>query len=326
MLPELVLYPLDGLGNASASNLPMAITPCRLSLWLEPTPAAWADANDDATIGVLNDDVAVNSTKSKSKGTESKASVLAAHAAELPGRSIDWVVWSSAAPLPTSYFWESTQTTSSFRINHAISGSSLKSSLDTARSAKDRAKDPAQIESKPQELALSLTQHNLNASDLFWSHEEAYDLLPMKEPSKKAPTIDNDPTESSAGSSDSIKHCPVEASPAFESVAHFGSALSAALNDRFGGSFPFSDPLVFGEPSFIAPQTQSNNAHDYAFDGSFIDFHSHNDAGPYLPYLLLVGCGYSGTRAMAAFLSQHLELPVGTMMHSFDSCISLGFS
>ena len=317
MLPELVLYPLDGLGNASASKLPMAITPCRLSLWLEPTPAAWADANNDvsahdATDGVLNDDM---TAKSKTKGIESKTSVLAAHAAAIPGRSIDWVVWSSTAPLPASYFWESTQI-----------ASSLGSSLDTARSAEDRAKDSAQIESKSQELTMALTQRSLNASDLFWSHEEAYDLLPMKEPSKKAPTIDNDPTESSAGSSDSIKHCPVEASPAFESVAHFGSALSAALNDRFGGSFPFSDPLVFGEPSFTAPQTQSNNAHDYAFDGSFIDFHSHNDAGPYLPYLLLVGCGYSGTRAMAAFLSQHLELPVGTMMHSFDSCISLGFS
>ena len=302
MLPELVLYPLDGLGNASASKLPMAITPCRLSLWLEPTPAAWADANNDvsahdATDGVLNDDM---TAKSKTKGIESKTSVLAAHAAAIPGRSIDWVVWSSTAPLPASYFWESTQI-----------ASSLGSSLDTARSAEDRAKDSAQIESKSQELTLALTQRSLNASDLFWSHEEAYDLLPMKEPSKKTPATYNDTNESSAESSEeSLKRCPVEASPAFKSVAHFGSALSAALNDRFGGSFPFSGPLVLSEPTLTASPPQSDLTDDQAVDDSAINFHIGDDTNAELPYLLLVGCGYSGTRAMAAFLSQHLELPV----------------
>jgi len=302
VLPELVLYPLDGLGNASASKLPMAITPCRLSLWLEPTPAAWADANNDvsahdATDGVLNDDM---TAKSKTKGIESKTSVLAAHAAAIPGRSIDWVVWSSTAPLPASYFWESTQI-----------ASSLGSSLDTARSAEDRAKDSAQIESKSQELTLALTQRSLNASDLFWSHEEAYDLLPMKEPSKKTPATYNDTNESSAESSEeSLKRCPVEASPAFKSVAHFGSALSAALNDRFGGSFPFSGPLVLSEPTLTASPPQSDLTDDQAVDDSAINFHIGDDTNAELPYLLLVGCGYSGTRAMAAFLSQHLELPV----------------
>ena len=302
MLPELVLYPLDGLGNASASKLPMAITPCRLSLWLEPTPAAWADANNDvsahdATDGVLNDDM---TAKSKTKGIESKTSVLAAHAAAIPGRSIDWVVWSSTAPLPASYFWESTQI-----------ASSLGSSLDTARSAEDRAKDSAQIESKSQELTLALTQRSLNASDLFWSHEEAYDLLPMKEPSKKTPATYNDTNESSAESSEeSLKRCPVEASPAFKSVAHFGSALSAALNDRFGGSFPFSGPLVLSEPTLTASPPQSDLTDDQAVDDSAINFHIGDDTNAELPYLLLVGCGYSGTRAMAAYLSQHLELPV----------------
>jgi hypothetical protein len=302
VLPELVLYPLDGLGNASASKLPMAITPCRLSLWLEPTPAAWADANNDvsahdATDGVLNDDM---TAKSKTKGIESKTSVLAAHAAAIPGRSIDWVVWSSTAPLPASYFWESTQI-----------ASSLGSSLDTARSAEDRAKDSAQIESKSQELTLALTQRSLNASDLFWSHEEAYDLLPMKEPSKKTPATYNDTNESSAESSEeSLKRCPVEASPAFKSVAHFGSALSAALNDRFGGSFPFSGPLVLSEPTLTASPPQSDLTDDQAVDDSAINFHIGDDTNAELPYLLLVGCGYSGTRAMAAYLSQHLELPV----------------
>ena len=297
MLPELVLYPLDGLGNASASKLPMAITPCRLSLWLEPTPAAWADANNDvsahdATDGVLNDDM---TAKSKTKGIESKTSVLAAHAAAIPGRSIDWVVWSSTAPLPASYFWESTQI-----------ASSLGSSLDTARSAEDRAKDSAQIESKSQELTLALTQRSLNASDLFWSHEEAYDLLPMKEPSKKTPATYNDTNESSAESSEeSLKRCPVEASPAFKSVAHFGSALSAALNDRFGGSFPFSGPLVLSEPTLTASPPQSDLTDDQAVDDSAINFHIGDDTNAELPYLLLVGCGYSGTRAMAAYLSQH---------------------
>lgn len=300
VLPELVLYPLDGLGNASASNLPIAITPCRLSLWLEPTPAAW----DDAYEGVTIDEVDVL----KTTGIESKTSALAAHAAALPGRSLDWTVWSSTAPLPASYFWESTKFTENVDEDGATSsGSSRKTLSNAANSAQARAKYLAQVGPLTEELLLALTQRNLNASDTFWSHEEAYVFLPAEELSEKKSAA-QDATELAVESSTLLEHCPVKASPAFKSVANFGSALSAALNDGYGRSYPFSGPQVLGELSFTTP-----TAAPEIEDRSTVNY-VHNREDTVKPYLLLIGCGYSGTRAMAAFLSQHLELPVVPLM------------
>ena len=67
---------------------------------------------------------------------------------------------------------------------------------------------------------------------------------------------------------------------------------------------------VLSEPTLTASPPQSDLTDDQAVDDSAINFHIGDDTNAELPYLLLVGCGYSGTRAMAAYLSQHLELPV----------------
>ena len=216
-IPQPALYPLDGLGIDGASNLPLAITPCRLSIWLEPTPAALGDVAVDVAVGV---DANTLTPRIESGVVKD----LVKHATAIPGRSLDWVVWSATAPLPAA-------------------------------------------------------------------------------------------TEIPIESSDQQKHCAIEASPEFKSLASFGSALMIAHNDEFGGTFPLSGPRVIGQPSFSAPQPFAKGDKAFestvgkasdAFTGQLRNDGAVSDA----PYLLLVGCGYSGTGAMSALLTQHVKLLV----------------
>jgi len=82
------------LGSDSASNLPLAITPCRLSLWLELTPSALAEVTGDINIGANAD----ATTTARIESVAAKD--LAKHAAAIPGRSLDWVIWSATAQMP----------------------------------------------------------------------------------------------------------------------------------------------------------------------------------------------------------------------------------